>query len=93
MPCAVFYLDSAYLLLFKNGILEECQFTRTHGRTQMCVVVYQNSEQKLHDWLLALHLSSKTIYHFDTPLNLSLSLAHCILVKGFKTFIKRNAFN
>lgn len=48
MPCAVLYLDSAYFLLFKNGILEECQFTGTHGRTQMCLVVCQNSEQKLH---------------------------------------------
>lgn len=45
--CSLFWFG-IFFLLFKNDILEECQFTRTHGRTQMCLVVYQNSEQKLH---------------------------------------------
>lgn len=43
MPCAVPYFDSAYFF-FNDGILEQFQFTRTHGRTQMCLVLYQDSE-------------------------------------------------
>lgn len=42
IPCAVPYFDSAYFLF--NGILEQLQFTRTHGRTQMCLVLHQDSE-------------------------------------------------
>lgn len=43
VPCAVPYFDSAYFL-FNNGILEQLQFTRTHGRTQMCLVLHKDSE-------------------------------------------------
>lgn len=43
VPYAVPYFDSAYLL-FNNSILDQLQFTRTHGRAQMCLVLYQDSE-------------------------------------------------
>lgn len=42
VPCAVPYFNSAYLLY--NNVLEQPQFTRTHGGAQMCLVLYQDSE-------------------------------------------------
>lgn len=47
----------------------------------------------MHDWLLAFHLSLKTVYHSDTPLNLSLSLAHSVFwSKALKRLLKGMLF-